>query len=56
LIPLNATDHYAGRAPGQAVMKEFGRILLKRCLTLSFRDSQGYEIGAGCGQLAGRNQ
>jgi 23S rRNA (adenine2503-C2)-methyltransferase len=56
LIPLNATEHYAGRAPGQAVMKEFGRILLKRGLTLSFRDSQGFEIGAGCGQLAGRNQ
>lgn len=56
LIPLNATDHYAGRAPGHAVMKEFGKILLERGLTLSFRDSQGFEIGAGCGQLAGRNQ
>lgn len=54
LIPLNTTDHYVGRAPDPVVMKEFGRILLERGLTLSFRDSQGFEIGAGCGQLAGR--
>jgi 23S rRNA (adenine2503-C2)-methyltransferase len=56
LIPLNVTAHYPGTAPDHSVMKEFGRILLERGLTLSFRDSQGYEIGAGCGQLAGRNQ
>jgi 23S rRNA (adenine2503-C2)-methyltransferase len=55
LIPLNTTEHFAGKAPDHAVMKEFGRILLERGLTLSFRDSQGFEIGAGCGQLAGRN-
>lgn len=56
LIPLNTTDHYPGMAPDHSVMKEFGRILLDGGLTLSFRDSQGFEIGAGCGQLAGRNR
>ncbi len=56
LIPLNETDHFPGHAPEPDVMKEFGRILLGHGLTLSFRDSQGFEIAAGCGQLAGRNR
>jgi len=56
LIPINVTDHYPCTAPDRDVMKEFGRILLDGGLTLSFRDSQGFEIGAGCGQLAGRKR
>jgi len=56
LIPLNPTDFYPHVAPSHTVMKEFGRILLTRGLTLSFRDSQGEEISAACGQLAGRIQ
>jgi len=56
LIPLNPTDFYPHVAPPHTVMKEFGRILLTRGLTLSFRDSQGEEISAACGQLAGRIQ
>ena len=56
LIPLNSTDHYEGLAPDNAVMKVFGRILLDHGITLTFRESQGSEISAGCGQLAAQNQ
>jgi len=56
LIPLNSTDHFEGRAPDNVVMKEFGRILLDHGITLTFRESQGAEISAGCGQLAAKNQ
>ena len=53
LIALNPTDHYGGKAPAEDTIKEFGRILLDKGITLSIRESQGFEIGAGCGQLAG---
>jgi 23S rRNA (adenine2503-C2)-methyltransferase len=56
LIPLNSTAHFKGQAPEQVVMKEFGRILLDHGITLTFRESQGSEISAGCGQLAAKNQ
>lgn len=56
LIALNATAHFNGNASDIAVIKNFGKILLDRGLTLSIRDSQGFEIGAGCGQLAGRKR
>lgn len=54
LIPLNPTEHYDKSAPSQTAIREFGKILLENKITLSFRESQGYEIAAGCGQLAGR--
>lgn len=54
LIPLNQTDHFAAEAPDPARMKEFGKILIENGLTLTFRDSQGYQINAGCGQLVAK--
>lgn len=54
LIALNPTTHYDGISPDKKTIREFGRILLENNINLTIRDSQGSEIGAGCGQLAGK--
>ena len=54
LIPLNPNPHYKGQSSKPAVIKEFGRILIEHHIPTSIRDSQGSDIQAGCGQLAGR--
>jgi len=53
LIPLNATPFYDGAAPPPCAVRAFGKILLENGIPVSIRDSQGSEIQAGCGQLAG---
>jgi 23S rRNA (adenine2503-C2)-methyltransferase len=53
LIGLNPTGHYAGKPPSRQVIKEFGRILLTNGIPVSVRISQGADIQAACGQLAG---
>jgi 23S rRNA (adenine2503-C2)-methyltransferase len=53
LIPLNPTSHYMGRPSNSSTIREFGRILLEKGLATSIRNSQGSDIQAGCGQLAG---
>lgn len=53
LIPLNPTTSYDGTAPPSSAMRAFGKILLENRIPVSIRDSQGSEIQAGCGQLAG---
>lgn len=54
LIGLNPTAHYAGQTPGYQAMKAFGNILLTHNIPTSIRNSQGADIQAACGQLAGR--
>jgi 23S rRNA (adenine2503-C2)-methyltransferase len=54
LIGLNPTQHYTGRTPGYQAMKAFGNILLTHNIPTSIRNSQGSDIQAACGQLAGR--
>ncbi len=54
LIGLNPTDHYSGRTPSRQAMTEFGRILLDHNIPTSIRNSQGSDIQAACGQLAGK--
>ncbi len=56
LIPLNPIPLYEGVAPEMQTMREFGRILLNNRIPVSLRDSQGSDIQAGCGQLAGKKQ
>lgn len=54
LIPLNPIPGYIGVAPISSKIHAFGRILLDNGIPVSIRDSQGSEIQAGCGQLAGK--
>jgi 23S rRNA (adenine2503-C2)-methyltransferase len=54
LIPLNPTLHFSGKPSDPSTISEFGRILIEKGIAASIRDSQGSEIQAGCGQLAGK--
>jgi len=54
LIPLNRTLHFSGKPSDPSTLREFGRILIEKGIAASIRDSQGSEIQAGCGQLAGK--
>lgn len=54
LIGLNPTDHYSGKTPQLKAMNEFGHILLSHKIPTSIRNSQGTDIQAACGQLAGK--
>ena len=54
LIGLNPTEHYAGQTPSYQTMKAFENILIKGNIPTSIRNSQGSDIQAACGQLAGR--
>ena len=54
LIPLNSNMHFSGKPSDPAVIREFGRILIEKGIAASIRDSQGSDIQAGCGQLAGK--
>jgi 23S rRNA (adenine2503-C2)-methyltransferase len=54
LIPLNPTGHFSGVPSDSASIREFGRILLENGIPTSIRESQGSDIQAGCGQLAGK--
>jgi len=54
LIGLNPTEHYAGKTSPKQVIIEFGRILLTNGIPATVRISQGADIQAACGQLAGK--
>jgi 23S rRNA (adenine2503-C2)-methyltransferase len=54
LIPLNPNMHFSGKPSDPAAIREFGRILIEKGIAASIRDSQGSDIQAGCGQLAGK--
>jgi 23S rRNA (adenine2503-C2)-methyltransferase len=54
LIGLNPTVHYPGQPPSNQAMNAFGHILLSHRIPTSVRNSQGSDIQAACGQLAGK--
>ena len=54
LIPLNPASHFSGMPSDPASIREFGRILIDKGIPTSIRESQGSDIQAGCGQLAGK--
>ncbi len=54
LIPLNLNRHFTGEPSDPSTIREFGRILIEKGIAASIRDSQGADIQAGCGQLAGK--
>jgi 23S rRNA (adenine2503-C2)-methyltransferase len=51
LIPLNATNGYAGTAAAQAAAFEFQRILQEAGFPCTFRQRRGIDVAAGCGML-----
>jgi len=55
LIGLNPTTHFPGKTPSQEKMRSFGNILLSHGIPTSIRESQGSDIQAACGQLAGQS-
>lgn len=54
LIPLNATQGYAGQAPEEANVREFQRIIQASGLPSTVRQRRGIDVAAGCGQLKAR--
>lgn len=54
LIPLNPITQFKGTPPAPRSTRDFGKILLDHNIPVSVRESQGADIEAGCGQLAGR--
>lgn len=51
LIPLNATEGYAGAAPSEGNVREFQRIIQDSGLPSTIRQRRGIDVAAGCGQL-----
>ena len=54
LIPLSPVEEFAGEAPSRAAMAEFLRMLQKRGVEGTLRDSKGRDVDAACGQLRRR--
>ena len=54
LIPLNGTDGYGGEAPDEGRVMAFHSVLKEAGLPSTVRQRRGIDVGAGCGQLAGR--
>lgn len=54
LIGLNQTNHYSGKTPQSRVMADFSYFLNSHNIPASIRNSQGTDIQAACGQLAGK--
>jgi len=54
LIPLSPVDEFEGEAPPRAAMEAFLRILAKRGVEGTLRDSKGRNVDAACGQLRRR--
>jgi 23S rRNA (adenine2503-C2)-methyltransferase len=54
LIPLNPTDGYDARPPGEATVDAFQHVLLDAGIPTTIRQRRGIDVGAGCGQLRSR--
>ncbi|NLG33910.1 MAG: 23S rRNA (adenine(2503)-C(2))-methyltransferase RlmN [Lentisphaerae bacterium] len=55
LIPLSPVEEFEGEAPARAAMEAFLRILEKRGVEGTLRDSKGKGVDAACGQLRRRS-
>lgn len=53
LIPLNPTAEFKHYPPPNSSIQNFARIIHQNGIPVSIRQSQGTDIWAGCGQLAG---
>lgn len=54
LIPLSPVEEFTGEAPPRAAMVAFLRVLEKRGVEGTLRDSKGRNVDAACGQLRRR--
>jgi 23S rRNA (adenine2503-C2)-methyltransferase len=55
LIPLNPIDAYDKTAPGAERTRQFHAILREQSrVPVTLRQKRGIDVGAGCGQLAGK--
>ncbi len=54
IIPLNETETIPYSRPPLSVLQKFAAILLASGITATIRNSQGSDIDAACGQLAGQ--
>ena len=54
LIPLNATEGYAGEAPDETNVRKFQDIIQASGLPSTVRQRRGIDVAAGCGQLKAR--
>ena len=54
LIPLSPVDEFEGAAPSRSAMEGFLRVLEKRGVEGTLRDSKGQHVDAACGQLRRR--
>ena len=55
LIPLSPVEEFAGEAPAREALETFLRILEKRGVEGTLRESKGKGVDAACGQLRRRN-
>ncbi|MDM8537053.1 23S rRNA (adenine(2503)-C(2))-methyltransferase RlmN, partial [Desulfobacterales bacterium HSG17] len=56
LIPFNPHDQSDFQPPDAKTLERFQTILLDKRYTTMVRYSKGQDIGAACGQLAGKEQ
>lgn len=56
LIPLSPVDEFAGEAPPREAMEAFLRVLEKRGVEGTLRESKGKGLDAACGQLRRRSR
>lgn len=56
LIPLSPVEEFEGEAPPLAAMEAFLRVLEKRGLEGTLRESKGQNVDAACGQLRRRSR
>ena len=55
LIPLSPVEEFAGETPPREALESFLRILEKRGVEGTLRESKGKGVDAACGQLRRRN-
>ncbi len=55
LIPLSPVEEFAGEAPPREALESFLRVLEKRGVEGTLRESKGKGVDAACGQLRRRN-
>ena len=56
LIPLSPVEEFAGEAPARETMETFLRVLEKRGVEGTLRESKGKGVDAACGQLRRRSK
>jgi 23S rRNA (adenine2503-C2)-methyltransferase len=56
ILAYNPIETFPFRRPSDDRVNEFGKLLYPRAPAVTVRKSRGLDIGAACGQLAGKHQ